>query len=368
MERWTGAEAVAWAASRPWACGFNFLPSSAVNFLEMWQADSFDRATIERELGWAAEIGFNAVRINPHFLVWQHDRDGLLERLDWVMSVAARLGIDTVPCLFDDCGFGGFEPEYGPQPGPVPGVHNSRAVASPGRAMVMDRRAWPALEAYLRDVVRTFRTDRRILFWDLYNEPGNRMIFGPDGYHEYDAALVGHSHDLMAASFRWAREEAPSHPLTVAAWTTPLPGTDMPPYQTEIDASALALSDLISFHAYWQTSHVARLIEHLSALGRPMFCTEWMARAVNSRIEDQLRLFCDSGVGCFQWGFVKGRTQTHLPWPADLVSAHGGLAARDVWFHDVLHEDGRPYDPNEIEIVKLLTGKTKASPRKSGEK
>jgi hypothetical protein len=234
--------------------------------------------------------------------------------------------------------------------------------------MVMDRRAWPALEAYLRDIVRSFRSDRRILFWDLYNEPGNLMIFGPDGYHQYDAALVGHSQDLMTASFGWARDEGPSHPLTVAAWTTPPPGTDMPPYQTEIDVSALALSDIISFHAYWQTSHVARFIEHLSALGRPMFCTEWMARAVNSRIEDQLRLFRDSGVGCFQWGFVKGRTQTHLPWPDDLVSAHGGHAARDVWFHDVLHEDGRPYDPNEIEIVKQLTGKTRTSPSKSGGK
>jgi hypothetical protein len=346
-----------WAEPRPWICGFNFLPSSAVNFLEMWHRDTFDARGIERELGWAAQIGFNAIRINLHYLVWRHDRGGLLERLDRVMAIAARNGIDTVPCLFDDCGFGGFEPEYGPQPDPVPGVHNSRAVASPGRATVMDRAAWGGLESYLRDVVRSFRDDHRVLFWDLYNEPGNRMIFGRDGYREYDPALANHSLDLMRAGFAWARAEAPNQPLTVGAWTTPLRGTDLPPYQTEIDAAALALSDVVSFHAYWDARHVARFIAYLRREGRPMFCTEWMARTVQSRIEDQLGLFRETGVGCFQWGFVRGRTQTHLPWPADLVMAHGGLAASDLWFHDVLHEDGTPYDPDEIEAVRSLTGR-----------
>jgi hypothetical protein len=367
MEGWSRAEARSWSASRRWVCGFNFIPSTAVNFLEMWHADSFDRSTIERELGWGADIGFNAIRINTHFLVWQHDRDGLLERLDWVMAVAARSGIDTVPCLFDDCGFGGLEPEYGPQPDPVPGVHNSRAVASPGRALVMDRRRWDALESYLRDIVRSFRTDERVLFWDLYNEPGNRMIFRADGYSEYDPGLTGHSRALMEASFRWARAESPSQPLTVAAWSTPLPGSGLPPYQTEIDAAALALSDVVSFHAYWNTAHVSRFIAHLETRDRPMFCTEWMARAVDSRIDDQLRLFRDRGIGCFQWGFVRGRTQTHLPWPPELVASNGGLATKDVWFHDVLHEDGRPYDPKEIETVKELTEPYRRKLRNMGE-
>ena len=366
MQRWTIADANEWSASRCWVCGFNFAPSTAVNFLDMWHADTFDRTTIERELRWAADIGFNAIRINPHFLVWKHDRDGLLERLDWVMSLADRLGIDTVPCLFDDCGFGGLEPEYGPQPQPVAGVHNSRAVANPGRGTVMDRGAWPDLEAYLRDIVRSFRNDERILFWDLYNEPGNRMIFETDGFRQYDAALVGHSRDLMEASFVWARAETPSQPLTVAAWTTPLPGSDLPPYRTEIDIAALALSDMVSFHAYWKAAHVARFIAHLNQLGRPMMCTEWMARAVDSRIVDQLHLFHDAGVGCFQWGFVRGRTQTHLPWPDDLVATHGGVATRDVWFHDVLYEDGRPYDPAEIETVTELTAQAGNKPLGSG--
>ena len=78
-----------------------------------------------------------------------------------------------------------------------------------------------------------------------------------------------------------------------------------------------------------------------------MLCTEWMARPVGSRIDDQLSVFKSSNVGCFQWGLVKGRTQTYLPWPADLVAQHGGVADRSVWFHDLVDENGDPYDPKE---------------------
>lgn len=357
MDRWTTTDAKAWWDARPWVCGFNFLPSTAVNFLEMWHADTFDLATIERELGWAADIGFNAIRVNLHNLVWEHDRDGFLERLDGLMSVASRNGMDTVPCLFDDCGFGGAEPVYGCQPAPVPGVHNSRAVACPGRDSVIDPKKRPALETYVRDIIRSFRGDERVLFWDLYNEPGNRMEFVAGGFSQYAGNLAVHSLSLMEDAFQWARMENPEQPLSVAAWTTPLPGEDVHPYQTEIDRAALVHSDIITFHAYWQASQVARFIDYLSVLDRPMLCTEWMARAVDSRIDDQLQLFFDRNVGCFQWGLVRGRTQTHLPWPADLVKAHGGSVDRDLWFHDLLFEDGRPYDPCETRLISHLTGR-----------
>ncbi|MBI1415964.1 MAG: 1,4-beta-xylanase [Limimaricola sp.] len=355
MTRWTPARARAWAAERPWVCGFNYLPSTAVNFLEMWQAETFDRATILRELGWAAEIGFNALRVNLHTLVWQHDRDGLAERFNWLLDAAARAGLQTVPCLFDDCGFGGDEPAFGPQPEPIPGVHNSRAVASPGRAALSDPDLWPVFEGYVRDIVGRFAADPRILFWDIYNEPGNRMIFHRDGAREHEPDFTPHSLALMRAAFDWAREARPIQPLTVAAWTTPAPGVAAAPYQTEVDREALALSDIVTFHAYWDSAHVAGFIDHLAALERPMFCTEWMARPVGSRIADQLTLFKARGVGAFQWGLVAGRTQTTLPWPAKLVAQHGGAADRSVWFHDLLHADGTPYDPAETALIRRLT-------------
>lgn len=363
-DRWSEAEANAWWAARDWVCGFNFLPSSAVNFLEMWHSDSFDRPTIERELGWAAEIGYNAVRFNPHFLVWKNDRDGFIDRLDWLMGTASRLGIASVPCLFDDCGFGGEEPVWGPQPDPLPGIHNSRAVASPGRSAVLDPGLRPLLEAYVRDMISAFRADPRVLFWDLYNEPGNRMDFDKTQYSQFDAELERHALSLMEAGFSIARDIGPEAPITVAAWTTPLPDSDAHPYQTEIDRSALLHSDIITFHAYWNRSRVAQFIDYLEVLDRPIICTEWMARQIDSRISDQLELFHGRDVGCFQWGLVRGRTQTWLPWPDDLVRAHGGRIDRSVWFHDLLDENGEPYDPTELETIRALTGRALQTKRK----
>jgi hypothetical protein len=355
MDRWTTAQAKDWWQGRPWVCGFNFLPSTAVNFIEMWHPDTFDLPTITRELGWAADIGFNAIRVNLHFLGWVNDPDGTLERLDQVMTVADGLGIDTIPCLFDDCGFGGDEPVWGPQSDPIKGIHNSRAVASPGRAIVLDPAQRDNLQNYVRALVQHFRSDPRILFWDLYNEPGNRMTFGDGDFEHYSSTLEDGALSLMESCFEWARAENPTQPLTVAAWTTPLPGDDSHPYQTRIDRSALLHSDIITFHAYWNRERVSQFIDFLTVLDRPILCTEWMARAVDSRISDQLELFHNRLVGCFQWGLVKGRTQTWLPWPDELVKAHGGEADSDIWFHDLLHEDGSPYDTREIETIRRLT-------------
>jgi hypothetical protein len=354
--RWSAARAWAWWEARDWVCGVNFLPSSATNFLEMWRAETFDRETIDRELGWAADIGFNAVRVNTHFLVWQHDRDGLIARMRWFLETASTRGIAVVLVPFDDCGFGGAEPVWGDQPAPVPGLHNSRAVASPGRAAVMDRALWPGFEAYLRDLVASFGKDQRVLFWDLYNEPGNRMIFTLAGFEEYEAGLAEHSRALMRAAFGWARAEAPTQPLTVGAWQTPPVGSKARPFADEIDRLALDLSDIVTFHAYCDRACAARLIDQLSGLGRPILITEWLARAVDSRIDDQLPLFHARGVGCFNWGFVRGRTQTHLPWPRTLVERHGRHPREGIWFHDLLHPDGTPYDRDEIALIGRLTG------------
>lgn len=350
--RWSKDRANAWWQAQPWPVGCNFLPSSAVNFLEMWMAESFDRATIARELGWAAEMGLNSIRTNLHFLVWKHDRDGLMARFDWLLQTASELGLSVMPVLFDDCGFGGAEPAYGLQPDPVPGLHNSRAVASPGRAAVMDRALWPEFHAYLADVIGTHRTDPRILAWDLYNEPGNRMIFLPGGeYAEYNPALTAHSKALMESAFAWARAISPRQPLTVAAWRTPKPGCATPAFNDPIDRQALALSDVITFHAYCDLEHARRHVAQLQTQDRPMLVTEWMARTIGSRIQDQLPLYRAMGVGAYHWGLVKGRSQTDRPWPHQLEAQHGDVHAPDLWFHDLLWPDGRAYDPLELATI-----------------
>ena len=320
----------------------------------MWQATSFDVVTIERELGWAREIGFNTLRTNLPFDVWRSDRNGLVERIDRFLAITEANGISTMLCLMDDCGFSGDGPALGVQPDPIPGVHNSRAVASPGRRVVMTPSAWDEVEAYVRDMVGRFAADPRILAWDIYNEPGNLMIFALDGEHSFATELGAFSHRLLVEAFSWCRDIAPTQPLTVAAWRVPSYGAEPETfYDNDSDRTALALSDVVSFHAYTSAARVAKIIDQLRGAGRPILCTEWMARHAGSQIKDQLSLFHSERVGAWQWGLVNGRTQTHVPWPA-MMSKYA--EDENVWFHDLLCTDGTPYSLDEIREIGKCTG------------
>jgi len=333
-ERWSVERALDWQAREGWLVGFNYLPRSAVNWTELWQAETFDLATIEQELAWARDIGLNALRTNLQYLVWQDDPAGLRARVDRFLGAAAANGIRVMLCPFDDCAFSGREPYLGRQDDPIPGVHNSGAAASPGRAVVRDRARWPDLERYVRDVVGHFRDDARIVTWDLYNEPGNDFVFTRQVAPDAADPLWPHSMDLARACFAWARSADPSQPLTSGVWSR---------QWQERETDLLAMSDVVSFHSYLPLELVAAQVELLRAEARPILCTEWLARGLGSRAASHLPWFAERQIGCFHWGLVKGRTQTHLPWPAfERLYADGG------WHHDLLHADGTPYDGEEI--------------------
>lgn len=349
--QWTESQAQAWFQQHGWACGFNYLPRSAVNWTEMWQADTFDADTIDQELGWAHDYGYNALRTNLPFIVWEADRDGLLARIDTFLAIAARHHIQVMLTLMDDCGFSGDEPYLGPQKPPRDGVHNSQAAASPGRAIVMDPTQWPRIEAYVRDVLTRFKDDARITIWDLYNEPGNRGInLSPTESMEYDEALETFALELMIATFGWARDVGPTQPLTVGAWHI-----DHDKYATlahPIDVAAMDLSDIITYHNYNTAARQLSVLESLVQRNRPVLCTEWLARHMDCLFSEQLPLFCAFDVGCYQWGLVQGRTQTWIPWTS-VNKNHPD--PQSLWFHDVLTPDGKPWCEQEMRLVKGLT-------------
>lgn len=353
--RWSEKQAADWHKNQGWICGFNYLPRSAVNWTELWQRETFDAITIDQELGWAQTIGYNQLRINLPFIVWQHDRDGLITRIEQFLAIARQHNIRVMLTLLDDCGFSGEEPFSGPQKAPEPGKHNSQAAASPGRRIVCDRDRWPELERYVRDIVRHFRSDRRIAIWDLYNEPGNRGIFAT-GLEEtqFDAKLEDFALELMQRLFVWARDEDPIQPLTIGAWhISPDPDTLETDFFTHpIDRMVAQLSDIISFHAYLTTPRMLQVLRFWQTSGRPVLCTEWLARHVGSLIEEQLPLFAALDIGCYHWGLVRGKTQTTLPWPSVRKS---GQDYAHLWFHDVLDEYGIPFRHAEMALVRSLT-------------
>ncbi len=325
--RWSTERACQWYQDVGAIKGCNYLPRSAVNMTEMWQAPTFDPKTVDQELGWAQEAGYNSVRVFLQYLVWKDDADGLKKRIKTFLSLANKHNISVMLILFCDCSFAGKEPYLGPQDDPVPGVHNSGWVPSPGLKRVTDRSVWPDLERYVKDIVGTFGQDPRILIWDLYNEPGN-------------SAMRSKSLPLAEAAFAWAREVHPMQPLTIAVWTS---------FDSPMSKRIMALSDIISFHGYDQPEGMIRKIKTCRSYGRPVICTEWLRRQVGNTVASILPLFAKHHVGWYHWGLVAGRTQTYMHW-----GSKRGDPMPKVWQHDTFHQDGTPYDPQELELIQAF--------------
>ncbi|UWZ85847.1 cellulase family glycosylhydrolase [Occallatibacter riparius] len=350
--RWTAERANQWYAQQPWLVGSNFLPSNAVNELEMWQADTFDPAEIDRELGWAEQLGMNTMRVFLHNLPWEQDAKGFQKRIDQFLAISAKHHIRPVFVLFDSCW--DPNPKLGPQRPPIPGVHNSGWVQAPGKAGLMDAAQYPKLQAYVQGVVGAFAHDDRILAWDVWNEPDNN---NDSSYGKLEPA---NKRDLVLALlpqvFAWARAAQPIQPLTSGVWTGDWSSIDKMSPMARVQIQE---SDVITFHNYGWPEEFAARVEQLQQFHRPIICTEYMARGAGSTFDTILPLAKKENVGAINWGLVKGRSQTYLPWDS---WQHPYInETPPVWFHDVFYEDGTPYRAREAQIIREATGKQQPS-------
>jgi hypothetical protein len=293
----------------------------------MWQAETFDTATIRRELSWASSIGLNATRVYLHHLAWEIDSAGFKKRLNTYLDIAADLGIRTIFVFFDDC----WSPDYaaGKQPEPITGVHNSGWISDPGIKLLKDTAVYVLLEAYIKDVLRYFSQDERIVLWDLYNEPGN-------------SARVDLTMPLLMNVFRWAREVNPSQPLTAGVWNKE--------YHSLYDFQ-LSQSDVISYHHYSNDTLHRQMIDTLRQYGRPLICTEYLARKYNSRFENIMPLLKSENVGAIHWGLVAGKTNTIYAWFTPMPDGK----EPELWFHDIFRKDGTPFSEDEVTLIRSLT-------------
>jgi hypothetical protein len=355
-QRWSERTARNWYARQPWLVGSNYIPATAVNQLEMWQADTFDPERIDTELGWARSLGMNTVRVFLHDLLWQQDAAGFIERIDIFLRIADRHKIRPMLVLFDSC-WDPF-PQLGKQQAPNPGVHNSGWVQSPGASALTDPAQYPRLAAYVKGVVGAFANDKRILAWDIWNEPDNlnTLSYGPlEPANKIDLVL-----GLLPKAFKWARAARPTQPLTSGVWNGRWSTSEA---LTAMEKIQLQLSDVLSFHSYDQPDEFKKRVEWLQRYGRPILCTEYMARGNRSTFQEMLPIL-KYKVGAYNWGLVAGKTQTHLPWD----SWEKPYTDREPtsWFHEILCIDGRPYRPEEVDFIKEMTKprqKRKALPR-----
>lgn len=356
QEKWSDQQARDWYAKQPWLVGANYNPASAINQLEMWQADSFDPKRIDLELGWAEGLGMNTMRVFLHDLLWQQDADGFKRRLDQFLTIAARHRIKPMFVLFDSV----WDPDakLGKQRAPKPGVHNSGWVQSPNRTTLQDPSQYVHLESYVKGVVGAFARDQRILAWDVWNEPDNE---NSGSYHELEPKnKVELVTALLPRAFAWAREAKAEQPLTSGVWKG---DWSTPEKMTAMDRLQIDLSDVITFHNYDSPTEFEKRINWLKRYNRPLICTEYMARGNGSFFFGSMPVGKVHNVGMINWGFVQGKTQTNLPWDSWQHPYINREPA--VWFHEVFRNDGTPYMVEEVEFIRRMTGKTKAQVKRA---
>ena len=325
---WTIDKANAWYAQYKWINGADFITSNAINQLEMWQAATFDSTLNDKELGWAENIGFNTMRVYLHSMAWKQDKEGFKNRMNTFLTIADHHHIKILFVFFDDCW--NKIPVVGTQPAPKPGIHNSGWVQDPGDPFSNDSTQFAGLENYVKDVLGRFKNDKRILLWDLYNEPGNSG--------KGKSSLV-----LLKKIFGWAREINPDQPISAGLWDWSF---------KELNAFQALNSDVITYHDYDEPQLHQKVIDMLRSHGKPMICTEYMARARNSRFVNVLPLLKKENIGAINWGFVAGKSNTIYAWDTPLPT--GEQPAE--WFHDIFKKDGTPYHEDEVNLIKKLNG------------
>jgi Cellulase (glycosyl hydrolase family 5) len=344
--RWTEQRANDWYAQQPWLVGSNYIPATAINELEMWQANTFDRQRIDLEFSWAESIGLNTMRAFLHDLLWQQDAPGFQKRIDTFLTIANKHHIRILFVLFDSCW--DPYPQLGKQRDPRTGVHNSGWVQSPGANALKDPSQLPRLEAYVKGIVGAFANDQRILGWDVWNEPG--------GTNEgsYEKQELPNKRDLVRAmlpkAFAWARAAGPTQPLTSGLWE----GDWASPEKLDpIQKIQLEQSDVLSFHNYSKPSNFEKHVRELQKFHRPILCTEYMARPMGSTFQGILPIAKKYKVAAINWGLVAGKTQTWFPW--DSWKKPYTDRQPKLWFHEIFRKDGQPYSQQEVDFIRKIT-------------
>ena len=365
--KWTVPKAQDWYRQQPWMVGCNFLPSTAINQVEMFQPETYDPETIKRELGWAKDLGFNTLRIFLHDILWQDEvRKGFLKNFDNFLGICQSKGMRCIIVFFDDCHWD-HDIRLGKQQPRITGVHNSGWFKCPGRKLLRayaDRtisdRDKARLKSYVQDLVRRYGKDARIVMWDIYNEPRDP-----------------HARSLLTDAWAWAREANPSQPLTGCVSGS---GQDY----CDLQGSA---SDIVTYHCYnFVPDGQARTIAALKKTypGRPLVCTEYMVRPAGT-FQKCLPILKKNNVGAISWGLVNGKSGTVWGWPSqkrleqivarpdwsmaeierkigfDQPARGENYPEPRVWFHDIFRVDGTPFDPEEVTLIREITHSRRAT-------
>ncbi|MCX8481868.1 MAG: hypothetical protein ORN58_08115, partial [Sediminibacterium sp.] len=334
-QQWTKEQSWQWYNNQPYLIGCNYTPAFACNEIEFWQKESFDTVAIEKELALCEKWGINTLRVFLHFLVWQKDSN-YKKRIHRFLNLTNKHHIKPMFVFWDDCW--NSKAVWGKQPPPKPCTHNSQWLECPGNGLKDSLKYFPILLKYVEDIIGYFKNDTRILMWDLYNEVGCQ---GKE-YKSTTKEKAG-SLELLKASYILARKIRPIQPLTTCfAPVSKNMNNEFYQWQTKE-------CDVFTFHVYEDYKGSYKFLQDckVRAGGRPMICTEYMARKYGSTFSEILPLFKENNIGALNWGCVAGKTNTKFPWENNTCDPQ-------PWFHEIFNETHQPYKENEVKLINLM--------------
>lgn len=346
--KWTKERAWEWYNARTWIRGCNYMSADCANRIDQWQSYGFEERleTTEKELALMAELGYNSVRLILEFIVWDEEHDSFLERFERYISLCSKYGISCMIVLANDCMRPkGLEVNSLGEQKVDWGYHGGRKMSQHGKLSGMGHHVLdepdkaPRYFEMVREIVERYKDDERIIMWNIYNEVGNS--------HRWQVSMPN-----LKKIFEIVREIDPIQPLTCETFSL---GEGEIEDITEVEKYALEQSDIISYHNYGTYDINIRIIKKLKRFGRPILCTEWLARCLDNNIQEMFPLFYLEKIGCYNWGFVAGKYQTYEPWNSVWENYDENPDLKwdfTKWFHDLYRPNHRPYDPKEIEIIK----------------
>lgn len=345
--KWTNEEANNWYKRLGWLRGCNFIGSDCANRLDMWQSYKREEKlkTADRELALADKIGFNTVRLWANFDVYYAESESFMDILENYISLCDKHNQKVMLVLGyeEDLPRGDvFIPKKLGEQEYALGEHQGRFPLSEEQKSLTPHHymEYPELKdkfiEMVKNIVKKYRDDERILCWNIWNEPGIQR-----------GEL---SIEFMNILFGVVRELDTVQPLCADVWRGLEDGKPI----SKEERHALELSDIISFHSYSEYRWFVENLFEFKKLNRPIFVTEWLHRINHNNIHDIYPLMYIENVANYCWGFVVGKTQTNEPW-SNIWYQYDNREARNYdftkWQHDLFRPNLRPYDPNEIELI-----------------
>lgn len=351
-EVWTSQQAKEWASKLPYLSGVNYVPSTAINSIEIWRAETFDEKTIRHEMGLLKSLGMNTVRVFLNDLVYEKDSKGMFERIDKFLEICEEYDVYVMFTFFTNGGLP--EPVWGEQPKPRPGIHNSGWMKTPRLSVLQDETKWGYLKDYVHNTVKRYANHPRVVVWDIFNEPGN-VGSAHIAQKELSQKIIEHntiqSKKLMLAAFKWARDANPSQPCTASIWESSKKINNM------FHKEQLENCDIITYHCYGTLHKHVIMLQELLKHNRPIMCTEWMARHTGSGFNPILEFLKANDIDSYAFGLKAGKIQTELVWPSLQRLNFPGV--NQIWFHDIFDKNDKPYCKEEVDYIRRILGAKK---------